>query len=106
MKKTQSCSPLLRIKNAEQPFDYYCIKSIRGYFDADMLLEGPVVDKRKHKDFENTKGNIITQVFMKEFTHTCPCCGRSEVIKREFILFYTKDSITSAFWKNIKSYIL
>lgn len=104
MKKTQSCSPLLRIKIAAQPFDYYHVQSIRGYFDADKFSEGSVVDKRKHKDFDTTKGNVITQVFMKEYTHTCPCCGKSEVIKREFILFYTKDSIITGFWKNVKPY--
>lgn len=106
MKKTQTCSPLLRIKAATQPFDFMCIRSIREYFDTDKFLEGPVVDKRKHKDFDTTKGSVITQVFMKEYTHTCPCCGRSEVVKREFILFYTKDSIIAKFWKNVKPYTL
>lgn len=106
MKKTQTCSPLVRIKVAAQPFDFMCIRSIREYFDTDKFLEGPVVDKRKHKDFDTTKGNVITQVFMKEYTHTCPCCGRSEVVKREFILFYTKDSIVAKFWKNVKPYTL
>ena len=104
MKKTQSCNPLLRIKNAAQPSDYYCVQSIRGYFDTDKFSEGPVVDKRKHKDFDDTKGKVVTQVFMKECRHTCPCCGRSEVVKREFILFYTKDSIISRFWKNVIPY--
>lgn len=106
MKKTQSCSPLVRMKAAAQPFDYYCVQSIQGYFDADKFSDGSVVDKRKHKDFDTTKGNVITQVFMKEYTHTCPCCGRSEVVKREFILFYTKDSIVAKFWKNVKPYTL
>lgn len=106
MKKTQSCSPLVRIKAAVQPFDFVCIRRIKGFINADKFLEGPVVDKIKHKDFDTTKGNVITQVFMKEYTHTCPCCGRSEVVKREFILFYTKDSIVAKFWKNVKPYTL
>ena len=104
MSKTQSCSPLLRIKAAIQPYDYYCVKSIKGYHNVDRFSEGPVVDKRKHIDFDNVKGKIITQVFMKEYKHTCPCCGRSEVVKRDFILFYTKNSIISRFWKNIIPY--
>ena len=104
MKKTQSCSPLLRIKAEAQPSNFYVIQSIQGYFDTDKFPEGPVVDKRKHKDFDTTSGKVLTQVFMKEYTHKCPCCGKSEVIKREFILFYTKDTIIHNFFKNVIPY--
>ena len=104
MKKTQSCSPLLRIKVAAQPSNFVCIRSIQGYFDTEKFLEGPVVDKIKHNDFDTTKGNIVTQVFMKEYTHRCLCCGSIKVIKREFALFYTKDTIINNFWKNVKPY--
>lgn len=94
----------MRIKAAAQPFDYYCVQSIQGYFDTDEFSEGPVVDKRKHKDFDTTKGNIVTQVFIKEYTHRCLCCGSTKVIKREFALFYTKDTIINNFWKNVIPY--
>ena len=104
MKKTQSCNPLLIIKAEAQPSGFYVVKSIRGYFDTDKFLEGPVVDRIKHKDFDTTSGKIITQVFMKEYTRECSCCGRSEVIRREFILFYTKDTIINNFWKNVIPY--
>lgn len=106
MKKTQTCNPLLGIKAAAQPFDYYCVQSIQGYFDTDEFSEGPVVDKIKHNDFDTTKGNIVTQVFMKEYTHKCLCCGSVKVIKREYALFYTKDTIINNFWKNVKPYTL
>ena len=106
MKKTQSCSPLVRIKAAAKPFGFEYLQSIKGYFDADKFSEGPVVDKIKHNDFDTTEGNIVTQVFMKEYTHRCLCCGSVKVIKREFILFYTKDTIIHNFWKNVKPYTL
>lgn len=106
MKKTQSCNPLLRIKAAAQPFDFMYLQSIEGYFDADKLFEGPVVDKRKHIDFDTTKGNTITQVFIKEYTHRCLCCGSTKVIRREFILFYTKDSIIHKLYDDVKPYSL
>lgn len=93
MKKTQSCSPLSRMKTAIYPHGYSYVKSFRGCLDIDGFFEGPVVDRIKHVDFDTTKGNVITQIFMYEDYSTCPCCGASKLIGREFILFYTKDSI-------------
>lgn len=104
MKKTQSRS--LSGMKTGYPYNYGYVKSFGGYLNTDSFFEGPVIDRRKHKDFDTTEGNVITQIFMKEYTHTCPCCGKSEVIKRDFILFYTKDSIIHNFWKNVKPYTL
>lgn len=105
MKKTQSFIPLSEIKVATQPSGFYCVESKREFFDTNKFDDGLVVDKIKHRDFDDTEGNIITQVFMKEDKYICPHCGKPEV-KREFILFYTKDSIIAKFWKNIKPYTL
>lgn len=93
MKKIQSCSPLSRMKTATYPYGYSYVRSYRGLFDINDFFEGPVVDRIKHVDFDTTKGNTITQIFMYEDYSTCPCCGASKLIGREFILFYTKDSI-------------
>jgi hypothetical protein len=106
MKKTQTSSPLHRIKADYQPSNYYCVKVVNGYFNIDRFYEGPVVDRVKHLDFDSTKGNVITRILMKEICSHCPHCGHSEVIKREFILFYTKDTIIHNFWKNVKLYSL
>lgn len=83
-----------------QPFYYLHIRSIPGYFDTDKFLDNPVVDKIKHKDFDTTEGNIITQVFAKEFYR-----GKLGFV-RGYILFYTKDSIIQNFWKNVQPYTL
>lgn len=93
MKKTQSCSPLSRMRTETYPYGYSYVRSFRGYLNIDSFLEGPVVDRMKHIDFDTAKGKTITQIFMYEDYSTCPCCGASKLIGREFILFYTKDSI-------------
>ena len=104
MKKTQSCSPLVRAQVGIPPYDFQCIKVVDGILSVRDYCEGPVVNVLKHKDYHTSKGKPITKILMKEYYSTCPCCGRSELVKREFVFFYSKDSIDKKFWENIIPY--
>lgn len=97
MKKTQSCSPLVRMAAVESPVDFMLVKSLNGIINIDKCLDGTIISKTKHKDYHTAKGIPITQIYMKEYESVCPCCKRVEIVKREFKIFYTKDSLLPKF---------
>lgn len=75
------------IKNERELLQYDYVTSYGGPLYEESFYDGDVTLLLFHPKCKKDS-DVITQIYKNDITTICPCCGKREVIHREYILYY------------------